>query len=417
MARFGPSTGVEKLTAELQKRSRQLDNLENSLLTTSSELKKLKENHAETLKEAALTSLQTQHEALSRAARQRGLALDMLSSQRGGVVASGPSLPRLTPQGPLSRSVSSEASDGESPRAGDELEGMRAALAAASRDREARELAAANAAAAQERLAAEVAERSAALRDLRAELERQAAEVAEARAEGRRAADGQRAAEALIGGLRERVEAAGRELEASQAEARAVTGRLGLDAAHKRLRFLEDELEEACSAQVIETGAQEEVVELRAELAQERTAHSQTKAQLAEGAAATAAAVADAAAQLERLNLENAELQKRLAPPAVEYKALPATADERVAEEAANDAVIGTGHEQVADADWAVIEEADVGEDAVEAGAEDAEADEPATEKNEEDAEAAAKQGDGCAADLGTAGRVEEEAKVTKQGA
>lgn len=139
--------------------------------------------------------------------------------------------------------------------------------------------------------------------------------------------------------------------------------------------------------------------------------------QLAEEAAATAAAVADAAAQLERLNLENAELQKRLAPPAVEYKALPATADERVAEEAANDAVIGTGHEQVADADWAVIEEADVGEDAVEAGAEDAEADEPATEKNEEDAEAAAKQGDGCAADLGTAGRVEEEAKVTKQGA
>lgn len=139
--------------------------------------------------------------------------------------------------------------------------------------------------------------------------------------------------------------------------------------------------------------------------------------QLAEEAAATAAAVADAAAQLERLNLENAELQKRLAPPAVEDEALPATAGERVAEEAEDDAVTGTGHEQVADADWAVIEEADVGENAVEPGAEDAEADEPATETNEEDEEAATKRGDGCAADSGTAGRVEEEAKVTKQGA
>lgn len=45
-----PSRDPPQLTAELQKRSRQLDNLENSLLTTSSELKKLKENHAETLK-------------------------------------------------------------------------------------------------------------------------------------------------------------------------------------------------------------------------------------------------------------------------------------------------------------------------------------------------------------------------------
>lgn len=44
-----------QLSAELQKKCRQLDNLENSLLTTKSELAKLTEAHAETVKVCTLT--------------------------------------------------------------------------------------------------------------------------------------------------------------------------------------------------------------------------------------------------------------------------------------------------------------------------------------------------------------------------